>query len=729
MGRKTLAGAGCAGHTEAMRVRSLIAVVLSLLLRTWAGAALAALPAAEVGGGAAPTIALAPIVPAVGLAPYAPPVSPTLFVAAPTVPAPRVNVAPAGVLAQKRNDPLAAQHQSAAALFDQTASFSLEDVEPAPPGQRALMFLEEPARHFPLAQTRLASAVLSPRLSAEGARTVAARLAKRGFRVLGRPEPGKALPGEANPRDLKSLSRVRGVRSIERTSATLHTIYVWRDGKRSSRAAPENPEPSDFELWTNAPTPRGTPPRTLAAIRQAAEKGVTIVLPGWRPVNEEHMRDNERLYGARVFYAEDLADHSTPVKLPGLVLPISPSPKSFLVRGDLNPLLGQGRLLARLDKVTESAWVRSADPSFMAKGLTGQALVKKRTGAFKSRQAEVRRLIEEYIGNPDEAGADERQREVAGLVKEFFRLSREKFPKGAFIKFRTAYATRESASMVATFLSDPDEMAADYLSDLKKVKDFLGLHPISALDPELRRLMTEGPSRTAVIHALIARPGDVLVQEKLDLAKNRRGELIEFRVDVLDGHVVNSRFRYGWDYRPDEESQAKRLIESFLDRLPEKGRYFSGGFDVAKRRDGDYVIIETNPGTQSFSLDAGRNPTLGNAALSNLLGKPTPLLRKLERLHQAGVKRQAAFLRRLPLENDNDKDSIRDMDATDAMEWFRARYVQDWRKAGGGRRAALKTIGKLKRLAKLSGHADVLGFTYLAVEAVASYFKRQGVRL
>ncbi len=709
-----------------MRVRSLIAVALSLLLRTQAGAALTVLQAAEIGVGAAPSIALAPAVPAVSLAPNAPSVSPALFVAAPTVSAPRV--APLAAPAQQRNDSLASQHRSAAELFDQTASFSLEDVEPAPPGQRALMFLEEPVLHFPLTQTRLASAVLSPRLSAEGARAVATRLAERGFRALGRPEPGKALPGEANPRDLRSLSRVRGVSSVERTSATRHKVYVWRDGKRSSRAAPETPEPSDFELWTNAPTPRGTPPRTLAAIRRAAEKGVTIVLPGWRPVDEEGVRDNEKLYGARVFYAEDLADNSTPVKLPGLVLHISPSPKSFLVRGDLNPLLGQGRLLARLDKVTESEWVRSVDPSFMAEGLTGQALVEKRAGAFRSRQAKARRLIEEYLGNLDEAGADKRQREIAGLVKEFFRLSREEFPKGAFFKFRTDYATREKASMVATFLSDPDEMAAGYLSDLKIIKDYLGVHPISALDPELRRLMTDGPSRTAVIHSLIARPGDVLVQKKLGLAKNRRGELIEFRVDVLDGHVVNSEFRYGWDYRPDEENQAKQLIESFLAKLPEKDRYFSGGFDVAKLRDGSYVIIETNPGTQSVNLDTSRYPTLGNRALSNLLGKPTPLLRKLEQLYQAGVQRQASFLRRLPLGNNDAKESIQNMNAEDAMEWFRARYVQDWRKAGGGHRAAVETLGKLKLLATLSGNADVPGFTFIT-EAVASYFKRQGIRL
>ncbi|MFI5362302.1 MAG: hypothetical protein ACHQ49_10065 [Elusimicrobiota bacterium] len=720
-----------------MKARSVIAVAVALTLRIQAGAAVVALPLAEFHSAAAPSIMPSPSALSASLGA---PLSQTLSIAAPglgAVPGPAI--APALVaapLAAPQSSALqlqpaafrksdAAQYEAGAVLFDE-AAYSLDDVAAEPEGLEPL-HLEEPDRRVPLNHTQILSAALSPRLTPARARAVARQLKEKGFRRLGRPEAGRSMAGEADPRALKELSRVRGVSRVERPSPTQDKIYVWRKGERSVRTQPEPEDLTDHDLWAGAPTPRGTPPRSLAAIRKAAENGVTIVLPDPRPADEKTIADNERLYGARLFYAGDLPDDASIVKLKGLVLHLAPSPKAFKVVGDLTPLLGQGNLFARLDKVTESEWVRSKDSAFMARGVTGQALIEKRKGDFKERRAKVRRLVREYLSGPDAGDSAERLAEITALVEEFFRLARKEFPQGAFMKNRGDYATRESGAMVTTFSSDPGEMAAAFLSDLDEAKDALGGLPVG--DPEMaRRITEEAAAPTGVVYSLIASPGSILVQKKLDLEKNRRDELIEFRVDVLAGHIVNSRFRYGLDYRPDEEAEARKLVGNFLATLPEKEKYFSGGFDVAKRRDGRYTIIETNPGTNSSFLDAGMNPRLGNAALSALLGRPTPLMRKFEAVYKAGIERQAEFLKNLTDSEDDEKASVREMEAYEAMEWFRERYVQDWRKAGGGRPAARETMEKLKRLSELSGHGQDETFTDI-VASVASYFRRQGVRL
>jgi hypothetical protein len=398
------------------------------------------------------------------------------------------------------------------------------------------------------------------------------------------------------------------------------------------------------------------------------------------------VRELEELYGARIFFAGDLPADAGMVHLPGVVLHIGPGMHALKVRGDSNPLLGQGQLLGQIDKVTEARWILSVDPKGMAPSLSWQEVLEHQGGAsskFEAMDKSLRRDIEAFLAGKSEVSRGQLESRVSAAIRECFSVSEREYPPGAYIKWRYDYATRESGGIVTTFDSDPGEMARVYVKDLVALRERHGSRmPIA--NPSIDKELSE--SKSIIANSVIARPQDILVQQKLPLRETKLGRMMEFRVDVFDGHVVNTTVRSGFEYYPDEAAAAREKVRSFMEKNEGRYRYFTGGFDVALLDDGaakpspkSARIIETNPGSRSLNIDPTGSPVDANKALANFLGRPTPVLSEFEFAYEQGTEAQISLLKDFPGSPKN-INIFSAMPAYEGLIWLRDRTMEDWRR-------------------------------------------------
>ena len=551
---------------------------------------------------------------------------------------------------------------------------------------------------------RLINVRLAPNLSASELVQVRHKIQDLGFKSWSMTESGRAWVGEVDPISAAQLSRVEGVASITRESSD--GIDIWRDGKKSRLVVPEDYEPeTDAQLWNGLRAPvRGTPPRDLPAIRQMArEKGVTIVISSRRPATQAMIRDIEELWGARVFFAGDLTESSSLVEIPGVVLHIEPSPKSLEVQGELNILLGKDKMLGKLNKVTESYWVRAIDPNAMAPALRASELLLKQGGsAYSKQRRKLNAQVRRFLQTRDFSALADIQQDTQAYLSHVIEKSNAEYESGAFIKGKDDYATREGDAIFTTGSMQPGKMALEYIKKLRSfVEESKKRTPIEPdrLDLYFR---DDATPPAVMTHNLIMHPEDVLIQQKLDIAKTDADNLMEFRVDVFDGHVVNSSFRYGLEYFPEEAQGAGKMVQRFFNRAPKAARYFTGGLDVCMLKDGTFKIIETNPGAQSSFINAATYPISANEALSKLLGKRTPLLKKLDEIYSNGPTAQVQFLMTLGVREADGLTSIRDITKFDFLSWLRDRYLDEWTRTPTEENRK-KTLRQMRKVAKLGG--------------------------
>ena len=402
------------------------------------------------------------------------------------------------------------------------------------------------------------------------------------------------------------------------------------------------------------------------------------MLSGRKPSSAKAIEDLEFVWGGHIFFAGDLRDGTSIVEIPGVVLHIDPSDKSMAVQGDMNLLLGRGRMLQKLNKVSESYWVRGIDPTAMAPA-------EKASDLYSSQNAEAvakaRRLasstVEAYLETRTPAQLKAVTLAVESFLEAVIAAAKSDFEPGAFFKGKNDYATRESDGIFMSSSMDPTAMAKAYAADLKGLAAGYGRKAIP--NDDVDEWMDDAYTAAATMtHHLLAHPEDVLVQQKLDLAKTDAGNLMEFRVDVFDGHVVNASFRYGLEFHPDEAAGAGKMVQKFFDKAPKGDRYFTGGLDVAMLKDGTFKIIETNPGTQSSFIDSGTYPISGNLAVSKFLGHPTPLLMRLMVEYAGGPKTQAEFLSTLRSTESEAVTSLDQLTKFEFLVWVRDKYLGEW---------------------------------------------------
>lgn len=144
----------------------------------------------------------------------------------------------------------------------------------------------------------------------------------------------------------------------------------------------------------------------------------------------------------------------------------------------------------------------------------------------------------------------------------------------------------------------------------------------------------QGADPEAVIYELKKHPGymgykimSLLEDRNLLLVQQRRQLVEEFRVEVQGGKVLSrgstvARYAYlkknkkANPWEPVLINQAEAFAQKVIDRLPPELRAMPYGFDVALTKQGDWVLIETNPGGNSSFLE--ENPRSSRALLEYL---------------------------------------------------------------------------------------------------------------
>jgi hypothetical protein len=139
--------------------------------------------------------------------------------------------------------------------------------------------------------------------------------------------------------------------------------------------------------------------------------------------------------------------------------------------------------------------------------------------------------------------------------------------------------------------------------------------------------------------------------------------------------------RWGYDVAIDYKGKALEHFREFWDHASPEVRGLTGGADVAILEDGAVTIIEFNFGNDSAFVDAQKELIPANQFLSALLGRPTPLIEKLEALVHADERAQSEFLtstipRAKGLKEENR--SLRDMYLPDAFQYLRDRMIEEW---------------------------------------------------
>ena len=154
--------------------------------------------------------------------------------------------------------------------------------------------------------------------------------------------------------------------------------------------------------------------------------------------------------------------------------------------------------------------------------------------------------VRAYRAKPSKARERELQRRCQTLVDHFLLIAKQLFPAGAFVKYIAEYQTGDRGKILHT--SQHRQYGRSFLADVKKSDRELG---DTKFDSRRYQESLERPFRstTQVVRSLLLSPKDIIVQERMAIAKSADGRHNrEIRVDVVQGVPVNAVGRYDVDY-------------------------------------------------------------------------------------------------------------------------------------------------------------------------------------
>ena len=218
--------------------------------------------------------------------------------------------------------------------------------------------------------------------------------------------------------------------------------------------------------------------------------------------------------------------------------------------------------------------------------------------------------------------------------------------------------------------------------ELERAKQQLKKLPAKFSNAEFLGLLNEKDlSSVNLVRSLLLDPIEIMVQEKLSLAKTRDGTLAEVRVDFTSLGPINATLRWGYDVAIDYQNRAMEFFKDFIAKASPQVKKLSGGADIVFLTDGSLRIIEFNFGSDSGFAYAGELMIPGNLFVSKILGRPTPLIQQLETLVTANFKEQVEYLSKTKPEFKKDgveNLSPRDMYLPDAYQYLRDRMIENW---------------------------------------------------
>jgi aldehyde dehydrogenase (NAD+) len=451
--------------------------------------------------------------------------------------------------------------------------------------------------------------------------------------------------------------------------------------------------------WETLVNPQGTNrPTGLKALRSEIQRnGLTRVVNTKTPSDPEAKAKLERFYGTKLAFS---ADPSTPPIVKGVAIHITSVDEgpSLLnrVRGDINPHLGRGNLVGLVDgnKRLEYFLAEAVQPGVMPATETIRSLKKENVlGArFTTEQKALEYTVDQYLakGKPlTNIQMADLQAHVAQFVQIIFEAVRVRFPQGAYLKNFDDFATADLGTQITSFSTNPSHVAQQFVMRLNEIL------VNKRTDVELFTAFEENPYEMGskfVLHAL-KKADPMIVQVREEIAKTAQGQNLEFRVDFLDGETLHSKPRFSREYYPQEAADAARFLNEFFAKAPAELRHLSGGADVARTKDGRWIIIEFNFGSSSgtwvpklFILDS-------HETISSLQGFDTPLLSQLKATMERGPDSVVALFRSLKLHNEPwNKKSLDDLSAVELGRWIRDYYLQRWSKTGATEATAKQVL-------------------------------------
>lgn len=484
--------------------------------------------------------------------------------------------------------------------------------------------------------------------------------------------------------------------------------------------------------WGNLINPQSANRQTgVKSIRSEIQRnGLARVVSDPVPTTPEARAKLEQFYGTKLAFA---ADPSTPRKVKGVALHITMPEEgpSLLnrVRGDLNPHLGRGNLVGLVDgnKRLEYFLAEAIQPGVMPATETFGSLKKENVlgPRFDASQKALERSVDQYIsaGKPlNAAQVSELQSNVAQFVQEIFVAVRQRFPQGAYLKNFDDFATADLGTQITSFSTNPAHVAQQFVMRLNEilVNKRTGTDLFKAFDENPYEMGSK-----FVLYAL-KKADPIIVQVREEIAKTSQGQNLEFRVDFLDGETLHSKPRFSREYYPREAAEAAQFLTEFFAKAPPELRHLSGGADVARTKDGRWIIIEFNFGSSSgtwmpkyFILDS-------HETISKLQGFDTPLLSHLKKTVERGPESTIALFRSLKLHREPwNKKSLEDLSAVELGRWIRDYYLQRWSNAGSPESTAKSVLEEIHRV--LTSRGEVGEDLQKIIDGASEYVERSRV--
>jgi hypothetical protein len=270
---------------------------------------------------------------------------------------------------------------------------------------------------------------------------------------------------------------------------------------------------------------------------------------------------------------------------------------------------------------------------------------------------------------------------IRGMVEQLFADVRKEVPMGAYFKNFGEFGTGDLGNQITTFSSSYKEIADEFL---RQFETLLGLRGKEAWTEMQKQEFSDfGSNGLRFVRDLITSKPDLLVQERVMIAKSELGAPMEFRVDFLQGQPVVVRPRFGSEYQPEGMEKAGKLVEDFFKNAPDRVKVLSGGADVAQLSDGRWVLIEFNFGSESGTLYPGYYPIEYHLYISRLSGKRTEFLSGLDKLVASPIDQQNRYLRSLKHERAVwERTGFEDLSVEDIGKFFRDELLEGWRRRG-----------------------------------------------
>jgi hypothetical protein len=293
------------------------------------------------------------------------------------------------------------------------------------------------------------------------------------------------------------------------------------------------------------------------------------------------------------------------------------------------------------------------------------------------------------------------------------------------VKYVREYKTGDRGQTIQVPKASAENLANEFLSELQAAKSRLRVEREFS-DPEFQKsLASKEFSSVYMIRSLLLKPEELLVQKKIKLLKFQ-DQPVEVRVDFNQGAPLNASLRYGRYVGIDFETQAMKFMQKVLAEGPAQLLEMAGGADVVFAEDGTPWLMELNVENESGFIQADSAPIQANQFYSATVGRPTFLIRKLNRLAEAGLKEQAAYLSKTnPTFEEYEHFDLDNLPLLDVFQYLRDQMIRKWleKPTAAGAEALNQRFGQLfeSQVARLSDVKTKDAFRAM-VDSAADYF-------